>query len=362
MGLEDNNFKLLVDRKPISFKPQDWKDPKATNPPPVWIIVLLDFSGSMNEKDRSGVRKISGAIAAVRELIKNASARGGDTRISVVPFGLSGPGCKQGYNVDQTTLDNFLPIEDAKLQNHLDYLNGLTPCASTNLYDSLAKAVKFFDNSEDKRFYPPTDSDELLQPRLSVILLSDGYDDASPDDDQSFHELSELLKRSSNVTVHTLGYGLTAKELGEKYHLGRPATRTDVGKGKAVPEEEFVDEGRLREIAKLTGGISEFSANAKVVADKFRSFMDELLGEYEISYTEPNADRGSQHDVQVDVTSSEGTSTISEVKKYTIRVFGRPLPLKIRLIMLGILGILAIGGIVPFYFWGKSLKEEALRD
>lgn len=58
MGLQDTNFKLLVDKKEVSFNNKDWKSPEETIPPPAWIIVLLDFSGSMRELDSSKTKKL----------------------------------------------------------------------------------------------------------------------------------------------------------------------------------------------------------------------------------------------------------------------------------------------------------------
>ena len=362
MGLQDTDFKLIVDNKEVTFKSKDWKSPEESVPPPAWIIVLLDFSGSMNQPDSTGNKKIVGAINAIRQFTKVSSERGGNTQIGIIPFGEPSRYCKQGYPINNNTLDKFFLASDFKLQNNLDYIASLTPCASTNLYEPLMKAVRFLANTKDPRFYLPPDSPEP-QPRLSIILLSDGYHNAS-NEQRDFTALSTLLKRNTNITVHTLGYGLTPQELGQKYKLGKPATRADIGKGeKKVPEEEFVDQKRLAEIAKLTGGIAEFSGNAEAIAQNLQLFLNALLGEYEITYTQPNAERGSQHNVQVEVTPQGATSVKSQPKGYTIRIFGRSLPLGMRLIMLGcIFGTIGFGGVVPFYFWGQYLKQEALRD
>ncbi|WP_242048528.1 MULTISPECIES: VWA domain-containing protein [Nostocaceae] len=361
MGLQDTDFKLIVDSKEVLFKTQDWKSPTESVPPDAWIIVLLDMSGSMDKPDSKGDKKIVGSINAIRQFTKISSERGGNTQIAIVPFGKPGVKC-QGFPVNQETLDKFLLASDFKLRNHLDYLSNLTPCASTDLYEPITKAVRFLSNTQDTRFYLPPDSLQP-QPRLSIILLSDGYHNAA-NEEQDFQTLRTLLKKNSNITVHTLGYGLTPEELGKKYQLGKSATRADIGKGaKKVPEEEFVDQKRLAEIAKLTGGIAEFSGDAEAIAQNLQLFLNALLGEYEITYTEPNADRGSQHSVQVAVSSQGGKPVKSAPKSYRIGVFGRSLPLSTRLIMLGsILGMIGIGGALPFYYWGQYLKQEALRD
>lgn len=360
MALQDTNFKLIVDKKELKFKTKDWKSPEESIPPPAWIIVLLDFSGSMNMQDSQGTKKITGAINAIRQFTKVLSERGGNTQISIVPFGEPGTNC-QGYAVNQETLDKFFAANDFKLQNHLDYLASVTPCASTNLYEPLQKAIKLLANPEDIRFHVPENSPQP-QPRLSIILLSDGYHNAK-NEQEDFQSLTTLLKQN-NITVHTLGYGLTPEQLGQKYKLGKPATRADIGAGeKKVPEAEFVDKKRLAEIAKLTGGIAEFSGNAEAIAQNLQLFLNALLGEYEITYTSPNADRGSKHNVQVVVTDKGSPPVQSSAKAYTITVFGRSLPLAVRLTMVTcILAAIAFGGVLPFYYWGKHLKQEALGD
>ncbi|BDA65949.1 hypothetical protein CAL7716_001150 [Calothrix sp. PCC 7716] len=361
MALQDTDFKLLVDGKEVTFKNNDWKSPEESTPPPAWIIVLLDFSGSMEKPDSKGTKKIEGAIQAIRQLKNVLKERGENTQIAIVPFGEPGANCP-GNPINQETLDKFFPANDFKLTNNLDYLAGLTPCASTNLYEPLKKAVNFLANPKDPRFNVPEGSSEP-QPRLSIILLSDGYHNF-PNEEEDFQNLTSLLKRNNNIIVHTLGYGLTPEQLGQKYNLGKPATRADIGSGEGkVPEAEFVDKARLAEIAKLTGGIAEFSGDAEAIAENLQLFLNALLGEYEITYTQPNAERGSKHDVQVVVTSKGGKPVESLPKGYTITVFGRPLPLPVRLGMLvSTLVLLSLGGIVPFYYWGEHLKKHALRD
>lgn len=359
MGLEDTNFKLTVDKQEVKFKPQDWKSPEETVPPPAWIIVLLDFSGSMNQVDSGGTKKIAGAINAIRQFTKISSERGGNTQISIVPFGKAGGKCPE-LPVNKETLDKFLPANDFKLQNNLDYLSSLSPCASTDLYEPLTKAVKFLGNTKDSRFYLPENSSQP-QPRLSIILLSDGYHNAL-NEASDFTALTKLLKKHQNITVHTLGYGLTPQQLGVKYKLGKPATRADLNKRK-VPEAEFVDQQRLAEIAKLTGGIAEFSGDAERIADNLQLFLNALLGEYEITFTQPNAERGSKHKLQVKVSSQDGKAKESQTIEYIMPVFGRSLPLGVRLIMvISVLLIVMIFGIVPFHYWGKYLKAEAQRN
>lgn len=360
VGLEDTNFGLLVDGKPLALNPKNWKSPDEVIPPPAWIIILIDLSGSMNAPDARGTTKVDGAIKAVRKFNEILSERSKNApeilkpKIAIVPFGDPGKDCA-GYPVDKDSLDKFFSAGDFKLTNYLDLLAGLKPCASTNLYEPLTKAVRLLGNKKDLRFYP-VDPD-IPQPRFSIVLLSDGYHN-KPKEAEDYKELTALLRRNPQVIVHTLGYGLTLEELGNKYKLNRPATRDDII-AKKVKEEEFVDQERLADIAKQTGGISEFSADAESVAEKLKLFLNTLLGEYEISYEQPNADRGSKHEVKVIATVGDKAAE-SPPASYTISVFGRSLPLEIRLIILGgAFLVLIIGGIVPFYFWAKYIEEES---
>lgn len=358
LDLTEDNFRLTVDGEPLEFNPNDWKSPEESVPPPAWIVVLLDMSGSMNAPDSTGVSRLQGAIQAVREFNNQAAKRGGNTQVAIVPFGEPGANC-QGYPINDSTIDSFFPAGDFKLDNYLDFLANSSPCASTNLYEPLGQTIRFLTNGEDPRFAVPENTNDP-QPRLAVILLSDGYHNA-PNEQADFDRLLKQLQRADGVTVHTLGYGLTATQLGQKYKLGRPATKGDINAGK-VPEDEFVDEARLAEIAKSTGGISEFSGRADDIANSLNLFLNSLLGEYEISYIQPNAERGSRHTVQVEVVDSPNAEPVSsQTEEYIMPAFGRSVPLSVRLWMLVItIIILGLGGILPFYFWGQHLKQEAM--
>ena len=85
------------------------------------------------------------------------------------------------------------------------------------------------------------------------------------------------------------------------------------------------------------------------------------MGEYEITYTQPNAERGSKHNIKVRVTE-KGKSVDSKQVEYIMPVFGRSLPWEVRLMMvITVLFIVIVGGIVPFHYWGKYLKAEGNR-
>jgi von Willebrand factor type A domain len=357
LDLKEGDFKVIVDEQPIKLKPKNWKSSKEAIPPPVWIVFLLDYSGSMKGLDTKGSTKLAGAIKAIEQFTQAALKRGGSTNVSIVPFG-DGKAAACNKAVTPTELNNFFPVGDAKIKNQLDNLLSGTPCAATNIYDPVTATVNFFNNPQDIRFHPPEGTD--VQPRTTIVLLSDGYHN-KPNESADFERLIGFLEKNDSVVIHTLGYGQTPDELGRKYGLNRSARRSDVGlrsAGKRVPEEEFVDQEKLAKIASATGGIAEFSPDAKTVSEKLDLFLSAILGEYEITYNEPSPERGSKHDVKV-VVSSNITEVVSLPKSYIISVFGRPVSLQKRLVMiLGLAFSLIIAGGVPFWLWGKELKKE----
>lgn len=352
IDLTPNNFALTVDETPLEFSPNDWKSPQEAEPPPAWLVVLVDFSGSMNQLDSRGTTRIEGAMTAIEELVNSLQGRASETQIAVVPFGVGSEGC-EGYEVTPKTLDKFFTPNSALLANYLDSLATKTPCTSTNIYEPLTQAIQFLSNPSDERFAA---SNQKQQSRLGIILLSDGFHNAVGEA-EDFNRLTSIIQSTPTVTIHTVGYGLTPEKLAQKYGLNRPATRQDISEGR-IPEEEFVDQDRLEEIADISGGISVFSASSLEVSRSFSLFLDQLLGEYEITYTHPQAERGAKHQVKVEVQIDQNT-TVTDQANYTITIFGRSLPRLTRLVMmLIVLCTLGLGGVLPFFLWARQLKSS----
>lgn len=369
-GFQETDFQVMIDCPENGDCPVlnesnliDWKNPQEAEPPESFTIVLLDLSGSMRYQDTGGTPKLSGALEAIKQFNQDLAKRSANnSHIAIVPFGESGRGCSPGqgnYPVTETELDNFLLAGDAKLNSYFDYLiNQLDRlCASTNIYEPLSKAVRFLGNSEDPRFHPPENSNRP-QPRLSILLLSDGYHNR-PKEAEDFATLISLLKRHPKITVHTLGYGLTPEELGKKCGLGRPMTRDDLNRcSGAVKAEDFVDKQRLTEIAGETGGIAAFSGNAQNIAADLLEFLNALLGEYEIIYSHPQIDRAELHEVRVKVTSQDGSTATAEAP-YTIPWVAPSLPRSTRVkIVFFAIGGMAIGGVLPFWLWRRSIESK----
>ncbi|UJB68978.1 VWA domain-containing protein [Acaryochloris sp. 'Moss Beach'] len=357
--LNRDNFSITLDDQDIPI--HNWKSPEEAAPPPAWIIFLVDFSGSMNREDGSNITKLDGAESAIKQFNQSLveRAKNADIHVSLVPFGLSSDKCSQGYPVNAKTLDKFVKATQGNLKNLLlERFSTNEPCASTDLYSPLLEATKFLTNPEEERFNP-SDGSNKPNPRLSIILLSDGYhNNEEVDKDKTLEALKRLTSQKTNFVIHTLGYGLTPEELQKKYKLTQPANIDHVRSGK-VPELEFVDRGALEQIADLTKGIHEFSGDAKEISEEMQIFLDSILGEYEISYIQSNPERGARHEVQVTIDDDQGEAIASVPKPYRIKVFGRSPTALTRLSILG-LTLAAIGllGVLPFWIWAKKLKNS----
>ncbi len=387
-GLQKDDFNLTV--CPPKAEPKtgecqtlnqadiNWKIPLPEELPPGWVVVLLDFSGSMKQLDSSGEKtKLEGAIAAIRKFNQDLAEKGENTKISIVPFGKGGKNCP-GNQVRKKELDNFVLAGNKKVEQTLKNLESQLDnlCAATDIYEPLRQAVQFFGNPEDTRFNLPANSN-LPQPRRSIILLSDGYHsiygerENEPElEAQDFEKLVFMLKSYPNITVHTLGYGLTPQQLQQKYDLKEPPTIRDISKrgGKKsnnseslteLAAEEFVDQKRLQQIAGVTNGIAEFSGNAETISTSLTEFLEALFDEYQINYIQPiNADRGSLHNVQVSFKLPNNLVD-SELEPYVFPWVSRSLPRLTRIIIfLFTLAALLGGGVIPFLLWAKSIKRE----
>ncbi|MGK7901543.1 MAG: vWA domain-containing protein [Hormoscilla sp.] len=383
-GLEIEDMNLIVCDPEGECQTLGESNPKLRVPrpeelPPAWIIMLLDFSGSMKRLDSSGTTKLEGAIQAIRRFDRDLAARGANTYMAIVPFSRGGKNCL-GNPVRERELKNFKLAGDRQLENTLQELetelNNL--CGATDIYDPVRRAVEFLGDPTEEDFYPPEDANQP-QPRLSIVLLSDGYhsiyhgqENEVEREAADFEKLLKLLKRYPDITIHTLGYGLTPQQLQAKYNLSRPPTIADVGKVApsdftnpnrlaqiTVPGEEFVDQKRLQQIAQATGAIAEFSGNASEISENLKEFLEALLGEYEISYSQPtNADRGSEHTVTIEV-NSPGGAIGSEPKTYVFPWVGPTLPGPTRLIIiLSVLAALGLLGVLPFWLLARSMRQK----
>ncbi len=344
IDLPKNDFQVFVDEEPMdNFQ---LRKPEQTTPPPAWVIFLLDYSGSMKDDDESGKVKLLGATEAIREFAEVAATRKGETKIAVVPFATTGPGCTnaidrrlreyKGHIVTRSLLNDFYSPEtlETRIQEleEVKELGGINQlCGATDIYQPLVKAVQFLNNPEDERFNPQPKRFQPppIQPQLSIILLSDGKD-TEYEDDLDFGTLKSELQGNQSITIHTLGYG---------------------------KDDGSVDKQALADIANLTNGIPQFSGNAAKVARDFIDFLN-AGEEYHITYPETNPERGKAHSVFVTVKSPDGSRTPSESKEYRGIVFGRKASLPQRTFILAV--VIATWGlyILLFNLLGKFLKRQ----
>ena len=412
MRLPEKNITLRVcsqdqECQELKLGNQKWTTPTPEELPPAWVIVLLDFSGSMKRCEERGSwdeissqclgkSKLKGAIEAIQKFNEDVAGRSQKTKIAIVPFSQSGGFCV-GKKVNRKTLNEFKPAgSDAikKILNELQQTASKDICGATNIYDPLMTAVEFLGNENEPRFNPPeadsqetTDSKEP-EPRLSIILLSDGYHSiyANPQKRKRYQTEAEAekehfetklipaLEANSHITVNTIGYGKTAQELKQEYNLkDEPKIENlylfkddlpvaDITNYKRLKQisEEFVDQQSLIRIAEVTRGIHEFSASADDVANALTDFLNAMLNEYEITYVQPtSSDRGSTHKVQVIVKSpNDGREIKSQLKSYTFPWVGPKLPAKVRgVVFLFALAIVLVGIFIPFWLLTKSLQK-----
>jgi hypothetical protein len=379
MGLKKEDFELKVvdtnTKKIVSpFDPDNgysdipfkFKTPQEATPPPAYILVLLDMSGSMkcstdlNSKEScdnnipKGKRKLDAAVSALQTFIDNAQKRGGNTNIAIIPFGFNGE-YQPIRKVDE--LDKFYNVSDAKVKNALDNLALKTPRDATNIYHSLEKSVEFLTNTGEKRFYPVDDKGNPLEPkpRLAIILLTDGFDTTKEykcnlsSQDKTLKELKTKLRNNDQLTIHTLGYGLSPDKLKAKY-----PGKTICPSADEKFEQEYLDVDGLKQISQVTpNGIFAISGKEDDISKALATFLDSILGEYEIIYQHPNPQRARVYQV-----STVADKVASQPEEYRVTVFGRTVSLPTYFGSVGLIAMLAGCWFVPYTLWKKKLQEE----
>ena len=363
---EQETDKLVAPENGYSDIEFRFKTPLEAKQPPAYILVLLDMSGSMkcstdltstkncDSSVGKGKRKFDAAISALKTFIETAKERGGDTKVAIVPFGY---GDIYQPISSQEELDEFYHVSDVKHINKLDNLSRNISNDATNIYHSLGEAVKFLTNpsNEPERFYPKDEEGEPIDPlpRLAIILLTDGFDNDPkyPDKVEKLKEIKHGLQGNEQITIHTLGYGLTPEEIGRKFNLGRAARLSDT-RNQAIAKE-YLDVEGLEQISQITpNGLFEISGDANKIADKLQLFLDAILGEYEIIYTHPNPERARQYQVIVSAKDED-----SEPKQYRVTIFGRTVPFPIYLGALGLLGLLGGAWFIPYSLWKNNFRR-----
>ena len=344
--------------------------PRQSKPDPAYIAILLDMSGSMKHEDAEGIKKVDGAVGAIREFLGKVESDRLPFKVAIIPFG---EGCSNSYRVNQNSFENnFYSASSNALYEELERLEKTEPCAATNLYQPVEEAAEFLGNNVNYLVNQESPSTDNIQPRLAVILLSDGYHANREMEQRQFDKLMKALKRHSQISVHTLGYGEPLFNLYDRAKCRQDFNQDELTVDNIayyceLPQKDItefiVDERRLKQIARATGGIHEFPNDALAVAENLKTFLT-TLREYEITFVMPDADRASLHEIKVRVDSSARDLQLTSEPK-VIRMSNfiyRKLPLRSRLGILGLTAIASVAGLVPFIGWSKSLKREAERN
>lgn len=349
-------------------------------PEPAYVVILLDMSGSMQEEDDNKVKKIDGAISAIREYVKLVKDNNLPVSIALVPFG-EGNISKCNYEVNQQIIaKSFLLANDQELEQKITDLSQSSTCSATNLYDPLKAAVQylgkpdqFVQTGNNSELDANTDTPEI-PPKVAVILLSDGYHNVNRDSEKrQFAEVEKVLKENSAVRVYTLGYGESLQHLRDRaencditnYQLTQNNAVDLISKcqlsGKSITNF-IVDRPRLKQIAELGGGISQFPDNATDAVKSLETFF-KALREYELQYKQPGAEPGELYQVKVTVNSPNRKIDVSsEPEPFRIPNFSTELPLIPDRLIILTLTLAGLGGTLWWFKgWSEQLKKEAER-
>lgn len=373
-SLKKEDFRIYTAKSgvPQSLKEIDriklFTPDQQVKPDPARIVILLDMSGSMSIKDASGVKKLDGAISAIRGFISLVRKENIPAKIAIVPFG-EGKLQKCNYDVNQATIkEKYVEASNQQLDEQITQLARTNPCAATNLFGPLKEAVTFLGEdtiSQDIQ-------ENATQPRLSVILFSDGFHNSKND---KFDSLAPVFKKYPLVKVNTLGYGESLEHLRNRTTNCQGITDEQLKQINIVynlsrcniPGETIegfiVDQPGLKEIAKLTSGISEFPKDAKSAVNSLETFFKSLR-EYEFQFRQPGADEGEKYQVMIEVNSpNRQIKSQSALRDFTIPTFGyQQLPFfPDRLAILGVTLAALAGSILLFRNWSRKLKEESDR-
>ncbi|HLP91205.1 MAG TPA: vWA domain-containing protein [Nostocaceae cyanobacterium] len=350
-------------------------------PDPAYVVILLDMSGSMIENDASGVKKLDGAIKAIRGFVQLVRDNNLPVHIALVPFNAQGES-RCNYTVDQDIIDkSLLPAIDQRLDNLIQILANAQVCGSTDLYNPLKETVSFLGNpgnfsqsNHSNNLESLEENQPVIPPKLAVFLLSDGYHSINQRarEKEEFADLEQVLQKNPAVKVYTLGYGESLINLRDRAKC-RYINDSELEQENAVDLirqrcqlsdliKFIVDQPRLKQIAALTGGISAFPENENQAVSSLETFF-KALREYELRYKQPGAEPAEEYQIKISVKSSQrGIETDPQVINMRIPVFFVKLPLfPDRLIILILTLAMLGGGLWYFKRWSNQLKQDAER-
>lgn len=159
-----------------------WGDEGQASQQPV-VVVVTDFSGSMNEKDADskGTTRIAAAKTAVKGLLAETPK---DSRLGLVVYGARNDSCD-----DIQTLNKVGAFDAAALGKQVD---GLQAKGNTPIGPALKHAAKELEGIEGPK---------------SMVLVSDGEPNCEPP--PACDVAKELAGQGIDLTVHTIGFKIS---------------------------------------------------------------------------------------------------------------------------------------------------------
>ncbi|WP_297752315.1 VWA domain-containing protein [uncultured Tessaracoccus sp.] len=165
----------------MSLPPGAWADEGQQAQQPV--VVVTDFSGSMNEKDADskGTTRIAAAKTAVKGLLAETPK---DSRLGLVVYGARNDSCD-----DIQTLNKVGAFDAAALGKQVD---GLQAKGNTPIGPALQHAAKELEGIEGPK---------------AMVLVSDGEPNCEPP--PACDVAKELAGQGIDLTVHTIGFKIS---------------------------------------------------------------------------------------------------------------------------------------------------------
>ncbi len=289
---------------------------------PVTTVLVLDCSGSMNERTNrkepmSKLNAMKLAAARFVQLMRPGA------KTTLLPF--SGrPQAPGPFSEDKPAL--------------VQAIASLRATGSTALYDAANAAVETLLTANPRG-------------KKAIILLTDGKDT----DSRSSETAAARLARQAGIPLHVLGFGsgqelnedvlrYLAEETGGAYHHAQTsADLNNIFERLSIQlHDDGIDQESLRELADQTGG--KF-LHARDVADLNRFFGD-LAVELQTTYTVTFPSRRPTHDGTsrgIDISVVRDGVRVSDVASFDYNVHGVVVPEMdhgVYLALLAVVGVL----------------------
>jgi len=220
-GLAMSDYEVFEDGNTIQL------DDVTTASDPIYVLLVIDTSGSMRAIDKSGQTAIEAVKKAAIDFISMLDA--GD-QVALYSFNNS-PILQKDFSPD---LDSAIEVVRT-----LSAKKGAATCLYDTAYTVVKKAA------------------EIPRGRRAIILLTDGKDEKSGKR-CSVYNLSDVIEAATTKTIRVPVY--------------------TIGAGSKV------DINELRRISSLTGGRSMQAASFAEVADFYQSIANQLKNQYHIKY------------------------------------------------------------------------------